>query len=133
MRDEAGPGAMFIPLRDRVVPAEYYRAVDLVLAPFRRDHSGRAVLPAWAASRPAAVLSGTVPAEFVVNDVNGWTVPPDPMELAAVIMRAFANPDQTNWMGKNGRVAAETAFNWEESAKRLLALYGMRERLTPTQ
>lgn len=133
MRDEAGSGAIFIPLRDRVVPAEYYRAVDLVLAPFRRDHSGRAVLPAWAASKPAAVVAGTVPAEFVVNNVNGWLVRPDPVELAAVVMNAFANPEQTEWMGRNGRTAAETAFSWEESAKRLLDLYAMRDRLTPAR
>ncbi len=132
MREEAGAGALFIPLRGRVAPAEYYRAADLVVAPFRRDHNGRAVLPAWMAGKPAAVLAGTVPAEFVVHGVNGWVIPPDPAALAAAVMNAFARPEETEWMGRNGRAAAETAFSWDESARRLLALYGMRERLTPT-
>ena len=131
MREEAGAGALFLPTQGRVVPNEYYQAVDLVAAPFRRDHNGRAVLPAWASAKPVAVLDGTVPAEFVVHDANGWKVRPDPVELAAVVMNAFADPRQTAWMGRNGRTALETAFTWDESARRLLAAYGMKDRLTP--
>lgn len=131
MRAEAGPAALFLPLRGRVVPSEYYHAVDMVAAPFRRDHNGRAVMPAWAASKPAVVLRGTVPSEFVVDGANGWIVEPDPVELAAVMVSAFADPDQTAWMGRNGRVAAETAFGWDESARRLLAAYARKEGLTP--
>lgn len=131
MRAEAGPGALFLPPQGRVVPAEYYQAVDLVLAPFRRDHNGRAVLPAWAAAKPVAALRDGVPAEFIINETNGWVVEDDPVELAAVVMSAFADPRHTAWMGHNGRVAVETAFTWDESAKRLLAAYGRREKLTP--
>ncbi len=131
MRAEAGPGALFLPLRGRAAPSEYYWAVDMVLAPFRRDHNGRAVMPAWTASRPVAVLRDTVPSEFVIDGTNGWVVEPDPAALAAVIMNAFANPEEAAWMGRNGRVAAETAFGWDESARRLAAAYGRKERLTP--
>lgn len=131
MREIAGTGAEFVSLRERVVPAEFYRGVDLVLAPFRRDYSGRAVLPAWAAGKPAVVLEKTVPAEFVVNGVNGWVVPADSGAIASVVMDALADRERAAWMGRNGRVAAETAFSWEEAGKRLLALYGMRERLSP--
>ncbi len=129
LRREAGPGAVFLPPVERVVPREYYQAADLVLAPFRRDLHGRAIMPAWAAKKPVAVLGGTVPAEFIMHGANGWVVDDDPVELAAVIMNAFANPEQTAWMGRNGRVAAETAFSWDESARRLIAAYGRRERL----
>ncbi len=131
MRREAGKNALFIPLQGRVVPAEFYHAANLVLAPFRRDHNGRAVLPAWAAGKPAVVLEGTVPSEFVAPGVNGWTVPADAERVAGVVMDAFADPEMTDWLGRNGRVAAETAFSWDESAKRLLSLYGVRDRLTP--
>lgn len=131
MREEAGAGALFLPPQGRTVPNEFYQAVDLVLAPFRRDHNGRAVLPAWAAAKPVAVLDDTVPSEFVLHDVNGWKVRSDPVELAAVVMNAFGNPEQTAWMGRNGRAALETAFTWDESARRLLSAYGMKDRLTP--
>ena len=131
MRAAAGPGALFLPLHGRVVPSEYYHAVDVVAAPFRRDHNGRAVMPAWAASKPAAVLRGTVPSEFVMDGANGWLVEPDPAELAAVVASAFDEPEQAAWMGRNGRVAAETAFGWDESGRRLLAAYARKESLTP--
>ena len=129
MRREAGPNATFFPPRGRVIGPGFYRAVDLVLAPFRRDHNGRAVLPAWAAAKPVAVLKDGVPSEFVMHETNGWTTPDDPVELAATIMAAFVNPEQTAWMGRNGRTAAETAFTWEESADRLLECYSRRQSL----
>ncbi len=129
MRREAGANAVFLPPQGRVVPVEYYQAVDMVLAPFRRDHNGRAVMPAWAASKPVVTLRGTVPSEFIMHETNGWVVDDDPVEMAAVIINAFSQPEQTAWMGRNGRVAAETAFSWDESAKRLLAAYTRRDRL----
>ncbi|MCC8190220.1 MAG: glycosyltransferase family 4 protein, partial [Planctomycetes bacterium] len=66
MRREIGAAGVFLPPKGRVVPPEFYGEADLVLAPFRRDHSGRAVLPAWAAATPVSVLSATVPAEFLL-------------------------------------------------------------------
>lgn len=131
MRAEAGENAVFLPPQGRVVPPECYLAADFVIAPFRRDYSGRAVLPAWAASRPAATLAGTAPSEFIIHGINGWTTADDPVELAAVVMSAFAAPDDTAWMGRNGRTAAETAFTWDAAARRLLAAYVRRERLSP--
>lgn len=133
MREEAGPNAVFVPTQGRVVPQEYYRAVDLVLAPFRRDHNGRSVLAAWAAGRPVVALEDGVPAEFVLGDTNGWLIPEDPVELAAVIMSAFADRGRTAWMGQNGRVAAETAFTWDEAARRLLEAYERRDDLSPQE
>lgn len=131
MRGELGDAGVFLPLRGRVVPSEYYQAVDLVLAPFRRDHNGRAVLPAWAAAKPVMVLENTVPSEFVMDGVNGWIAKADPVEIAAHVMNAFNNPPQTQWLGRNGRVAMETAFTWGESANRLMGAYARRMRLTP--
>lgn len=131
MRRGAGAGALFLPPHGRVVPSEYYHAVDAVMAPFRRDHNGRAVMPAWAAARPVIVLKGTVPSEFVMDGTNGRIVDAGPEPLAAAIMEIFNEPGQARWMGANGRVAAETAFGWDEAAGRLLALYGMKKTLTP--
>jgi glycosyltransferase involved in cell wall biosynthesis len=131
MRREAGAGALFLPPQGRAVPSEYYHAVDAVIAPFRRDHNGRAVMPAWEASKPVVVLRDTVPSEFVMDGTNGRVAGADPVDLAASIMNIFADPVQARWMGANGRVAAETAFSWDEAARRLLAAYGMKRQLTP--
>lgn len=133
MRREVGEAGVFLPPQGRLVPPEYYQAVDLVLAPFRRDYSGRAVLPAWAAGKPAVVLVDTVPAEFVMYDVNGWTVADDPAELAGIIAKAFEHRDNTAWMGQNGRVATETAFTWDDAARKVLETYSRRDRLTSNQ
>jgi glycosyltransferase involved in cell wall biosynthesis len=103
----------------------------LVLAPFRRDYSGRAVLPAWVAAKPAVVLAGTAPAEFVLPGKNGWVVEEKAEKLADAVCAAFADPDLAAWMGRNGRVAAETAFTWDDSAQKLLAAYARRPSLTP--
>ncbi|MCD7896634.1 MAG: glycosyltransferase family 4 protein [Planctomycetaceae bacterium] len=131
MRREAGAVGLFLPPQGRVVPDELYAAVDLILAPFRRDHNSRAVMPAWANGKPVVTLRDTVPAEFIVPGTTGWLVGPDPVELASAIIEAFGNPDQAAWMGRNGRVAAETAFSWDDAARRLVAAYTRRERLAP--
>ena len=129
MRLRAGPNAVFLPPRGRGVPVEYYHAADLVIAPLRRDHHGRAVLPAWAAAKPVAVLQGSVGAEFVLPGANGWVVADDAAALGEVISDAFGDRRKTEWMGRNGRVAAETAFGWDQAAQKLLGVYGRRGRL----
>ncbi|MDR1520112.1 MAG: glycosyltransferase family 4 protein [Planctomycetota bacterium] len=131
MRREAGDAAVFFPPEGGAVPPEFYSFSNLVLVPFRRDFSGRAVLPAWAASRPAAVLAGTVPGEFVLPGQNGWVTEAEPAALARVMLSSFADPETSAWMGRNGRVAAETAFTWEGSAQRLAAVYARHGALTP--
>jgi glycosyltransferase involved in cell wall biosynthesis len=131
MRRVAGDGAVFMSPPRRVVPPELYLAADIVLAPFRRDTNGRAVLPAWAAGKPVLTLTGTVPSEFVVDGVNGWVVADDRNAVMETIVGALSDGDRLAWMGRNGRVAAETAFSWKESAARLLNLYGRRDRLAP--
>ena len=131
MRREAGESALFLPLGGRSVPPELYEAADLILAPFRRDYSGRAVLPAWAASKPAAILSGTAPSEFVLPGKNGLVVEDEAERLADAVCSVFEDPDFAAWMGRNGRVAAETAFTWDASAEKLLGSYARRPALTP--
>ncbi|MCC8190934.1 MAG: hypothetical protein LIP77_09945, partial [Planctomycetes bacterium] len=101
------------------------------LATVRRDHRGLAVLPSWAAATPVAVLSDTVPAEFILPETNGWVVPDDADALATVIAGALSQPEQTAWMGRNGRVAAETAFTWEGAAGKLLAAASRKRALSP--
>lgn len=130
MRAAAGPGAVFASPPDRVIPPDCYRAADIVIAPFRRDMNGRAVFPAWAAGKPALSLSGTVPAEFILDGINGWVVRDGVDPVAAALLAGIDNPEKTEWMGRNGRAAAETAFTWDESVKRLLRAYERRERLT---
>lgn len=131
VRRGAGEAGIFLRPANRLVPPDVYFAADTVLAPFRRDLNGRAVFPAWAASKPVATLAGTVPSEFIADGVNGWTLADDPEAVAGAMLAALADPDQARWMGRNGRVAVETAFTWKESASRLVAAYGRQKRLAP--
>ena len=130
MRREIGRAGVFLPTESGTVSPELYQAASLVLAPFRRDYSGRAVLPAWALARPIAVLTGTVPSEFVLPDKNGWVSEAEPDALSEAVLAAFADLEAAAWMGRNGRVAAETAFTWDVGAKRLVELYSRRRILT---
>lgn len=129
MRNAAGPAALFLAPTDGVAPLGQYAAANLTLAPFRRDYSGRAVLPAWAAGKPVAALTGSVPGEFIMPGTNGWIVEENPEALAGIIVDAFAKPAHTAWMGENGRTAAETAFTWDAAAKKLLDAYSRQDRL----
>ncbi len=131
MRRLAGQDALFVPPQGRTVGPELYLASDLALATFRRDPNGRAVLPAWAAGKPVIALSGTVPSEFLLDGINGLVAQDNAELLARSIISLLHDPDQMRWMGRNGRVAAETAFTWAESAKRLLRAYNRRSTLTP--
>ncbi|MDR1519664.1 MAG: glycosyltransferase family 4 protein [Planctomycetota bacterium] len=131
MRREAGAAAAFFPSRGRAAAPEFYHAASLVLAPFRRDFSGRAVMPAWASAKPVAVLKGTVPGEFVLPGKNGWVAAEEEADLARAAEEAFADPETAAWMGQNGRVAAETAFTWDGGAQKILAAYSRRGALSP--
>lgn len=133
MRRDAGPRAIFHAPPGWAVPPDLYRAADLVLAPFRRDLNGRAILPAWAAAKPVVAVAGTVPSEFILDGVNGWVCRADAGALAECVQNALDNPEPLEWMGRNGRVAVETAFTWDEAVKRLINAYGRKERLTPAE
>ncbi len=49
--------------------------------------------------------------------------PADPGAVAAAIDRVVSDPPRAERMGRNGRRAVESTYNWESEGRKLLALY----------
>lgn len=107
---------------------DLFRCCDVVLSPSREDLYGRSTLSGWAAGKPVIAVQAGVPEEIIINGANGWLVEPSDEAFSQAVLEAFANPERRNWLGRNGRVAVETAFTWDAVAEKTLAAYGRRER-----
>ena len=71
----------------------------------------------------------------IVADMPGWrwivddmgcvvaVDPRDPSALAGAIEHLLTHPDQAEEMGRRGRAAVDTRYNWNAEVGRLLALY----------
>ncbi len=62
--------------------------------------------------------------DTLVNGETGLAIPArNPQKLAEAIMHFADNRDDVRRMGRNARQCAETNFNPENSAQKLLAVY----------
>jgi glycosyltransferase involved in cell wall biosynthesis len=103
--------------------ADLYKACDLVCVPSRNEPFGIVVLEAWSAGKPVLATVNGGPNEYVWHEVNGLKIYPTPNSIAWGIGTAFQNFEWARWMGGNGRIAVEAAFNWEAVAGQALAVY----------
>lgn len=102
---------------------DLYRACDCVCCPSRVDPFGVVALSAWAAGKPVVATLSGAPGEFVKHGDNGLLVDASADALAEGLIEILSDFDRLRWMGQNGRVAAETAFIWNEAAARTLTAY----------
>jgi glycosyltransferase involved in cell wall biosynthesis len=100
-----------------------YKACDAVCVPSRNEPFGIVLLEAWSASKPVIATNRGGPAEFVWHEVNGLKVSPEPNSIAWGLGTLFTNFEWGRWMGRNGRVAVETAFSWDRIADRVDEIY----------
>ena len=103
--------------------ADLYKSSDCVVVPSRNEPFGLVVLEAWSAGKPVVATKRGGPAEIVWHDVNGYQIDPNPDSIAWGIGTLFADFDHGRWMGRNGRVAAESVFSWDMIADQTLAVY----------
>lgn len=69
--------------------------------------------------------------EIIEGNNCGICVDPlNPQEISEAIQYLINHPQAAAEMGKNGREAVETKYNWEQEAQKLLSLY---QELLPTQ
>ncbi len=102
---------------------DLYKASDAVCIPSRNEPFGIVILEAWSAGKPViASLSGG-PGEIIWHDVNGLKIYPNPDSVAWGIGTMFQDFEHARWMGKNGRIAVESAFSWDIIANQVLAVY----------
>jgi glycosyltransferase involved in cell wall biosynthesis len=102
---------------------DLFKACDLVCVPSRNEPFGIVILEAWSAGKPVVATSNGGPAEFVWHDVTGLMIFDYPDSVAWGISSLLAGLDHARWMGKNGRIAAETAFTWESISDQVLKVY----------
>ncbi len=109
--------------RDSADLADLYKACDAVCVPSRNEPFGIIVLEAWSAGKPVIVTRNGGPDEFVWHQINGLKINPTADSVAWGIGTLFTNFDWARWMGRNGRIAAETAFSWDAVANHVLQVY----------
>ena len=102
---------------------DLYRACDVVCVPSRNEPFGIVVLEAWSAGKPVVVTKSGGPDEYVWHDVNGLKIYPHPESIAWGLGTLFTNFEWARWMGRNGRTAVETVFNWDTVGDQVLSVY----------
>jgi glycosyltransferase involved in cell wall biosynthesis len=103
--------------------ADLYKASDVVCVPSRNEPFGIVVLEAWSAGKPVVATKNGGPDEFVWHMVNGLKVYASPDSIAWGLGTLFTNFEWARWMGRNGRIAAETVFSWDVIANHVQAVY----------
>ena len=96
---------------------DMFKACDVVCVPSRNEPFGIIVLEGWAAGKPVVASQIGGPGEFIWHNVNGLKIWPTVDSVGWGLGTLFTNWEWARWMGRNGRVAAETAFTWDKIAE----------------
>ena len=102
---------------------DLYKASDIVCVPSRNEPFGIVILEAWSAGKPVVASSNGGPGEIVWHEINGLKIYPNSDSVAWGIGTLFEDFEYARWMGRNGRVAVETAFSWESIADQVVSVY----------
>ncbi|MFC1577235.1 glycosyltransferase family 4 protein, partial [Candidatus Omnitrophota bacterium] len=103
--------------------ADLFKASDVICVPSRNEPFGIVILEAWSAGKPVVASSNGGPSEIVWHDVTGYKIHDNADSVAWGIGTTFADFDHARWMGRNGRVAVETAFSWDVVGDQVLKVY----------
>lgn len=102
---------------------DLYKTADMVCVPSRNEPFGIVILEAWSAGKPVVASINGGPSEFVWHDVNGYKVQANTESINWGIGTMLADREHAHWMGRNGRLAAETVFSWDSIADQTLGVY----------
>jgi glycosyltransferase involved in cell wall biosynthesis len=113
----------FLGFQSQAALTRLYKACDVVCVPSRNEPFGIVLLEAWSAGKPVVSTRNGGPNEFVWHEVNGLKVYANPDSIAWGLGTLFTNFEWARWMGRNGRIAAESAFSWNLIAKQVASIY----------
>jgi glycosyltransferase involved in cell wall biosynthesis len=102
---------------------DLFKACDVVCVPSRNEPFGIVVLEGWSAGKPVVATVSGGPNEYVWHEVNGLKIHPHPDSLAWGLGTLFTNFEWARWMGRNGRIAVESAFTWDAIGDQVLSVY----------
>jgi len=92
------------------------RSIDIMALPSRNEPFGIVALEAWAAGKPVVATNTGGPREFIWHDINGFLVECNAQGLAHGIGSLLADHEHCRALGRNGRVAVEDRYNWDNVA-----------------
>jgi glycosyltransferase involved in cell wall biosynthesis len=118
-----GHAVRFLGYRNGQELTDLYKAVDAVCVPSRNEPFGISILEAWSAGKPAIATQNGGPGEFIWHNVNGLLIWPQVDSIGWGIGTLFTDFEWARWMGRNGRIAVETAFSWDRIADRTVQCY----------
>jgi len=110
----------YIPENEKI---DLFKACDCVAIPSRNEPFGVVTLEGWAAGKPVIATHGTGAGELVWHEVTGLKVYENPHSICWGIKQLFSDFEKARWMGRNGRRAVETVFNWDNVADQTLRVY----------
>ncbi len=101
-----------------------YQQASIFINPALKEEFGIVNLEAASCGTPIIASKVGGIKEFVKNDINGLTVPPnDPVKLAYAIRYLLENKDLREKYGKNARRIVEEHFSWEKVARNAVKIY----------
>jgi glycosyltransferase involved in cell wall biosynthesis len=113
----------FLGYRNGRLLIDLFKSSDVVAVPSRNEPFGIVVLEAWSAGKPVVATQRGGPSEFVWHGVNGLKIYDHPESVAWGLGNIFRDFEAARWMGRNGRLAAETAFTWDNIAEQTVGVY----------
>lgn len=109
---------------DEAVMADFYNCSDLFLMPSKAEAFGMMAIEAMACGIPVVAFEGTSLPEVIFAPVGGVSVPmKDSEALFTAIDRLLKNPDERNAIGDEAYRLSRIHYNFEDHAKKILALY----------
>jgi glycosyltransferase involved in cell wall biosynthesis len=113
----------FLRSRNGVELINLYKLSDVVCVPSRNEPFGLVILEAWSAGKPVVATNSGGPGEFIWHEVNGLKTYVYPESIAWGIGNLLKDFEHARWMGRNGRIAVETAFSWDHIGDDVLGVY----------
>jgi glycosyltransferase involved in cell wall biosynthesis len=122
-RLRVGHATRFLGYKSGRALIDLFKACDILSVPSRNEPFGIVVLEAWAAGKPVVATNRGGPGEIVWHGVNGLQTFAHAESVAWGVGNMFRDFEAARWMGRNGRVAAETAFTWDKIAEQTVGVY----------
>lgn len=107
-----------------VTPQTIVKEIDVMFHPTQFESFGRIYVEALAAGVPVIAVDDGGALEMIVDGVNGYLIPSENAELAAVkIGELLDSPSLRNEMGERGRELACRKYSLSRLSDDLVALY----------